>query len=39
MPPSALTSSVNWPQYTPYGNHAPKPANPSNHAALAMSAG
>jgi hypothetical protein len=27
MPPSALTSSVNWPQCTPYGIHAPKPAS------------
>jgi hypothetical protein len=29
----------NWPRCTPYGNHAPKPASPSNPAALAMSAG
>ena len=36
---SALTSSVNWPRCTPYGNHAPKPASPRNTACLAMSAG
>ena len=30
---------VNWPQCTPYGNRAPKPGSPSNHPALAMSAG